>query len=238
MAKNVGMHPKTVGKAVKIIGKASRIRTKRHLLTAGQKEIRLNRSKKLLNLLKSKSPSTVIIYADKKMFTVDQAYNRRNDRVVVDVDAEVTPVMTTKHPAGVMMLGVIASDGEKMPPHFFPSGLKINTEVYMRVLRTKVKPWVEATYPEKDVIWQQDSALPHGAKLTQAWLAKNLPGFWSKEIWPISSPKYRIPLLWYLGTLEPLSHYYQNINAELLIIKSLLVSQLKLKCHNNGNFIQ
>ncbi|QQP40382.1 Uncharacterized protein FKW44_014400 [Caligus rogercresseyi] len=59
------------------------------------------------------------------MFTVDQAFNRRNDRVVVPKDEEAPPVMTTKHPAGVMVLGVVGSDGQKMPPHFFPCGLKI-----------------------------------------------------------------------------------------------------------------
>jgi hypothetical protein len=53
------------------------------------------------------------IFSDKKIFTVDQSYNRRNDRVIVEKGSEATPVSKTKHPAGVMVLGIIASDGKK-----------------------------------------------------------------------------------------------------------------------------
>ena len=162
------------------------------------------------------SATQPFLHSDKKMFTVDQAYNRRNDRVVVDKDAEVTPVMTTKHPQGVMMLGVIGSDGKKMPPHFFPCGLKINTQVYLGVLRRVFKPWIKATYPDRNVIWQQDSAPAHGAKLTQAWLAKHLPGFWPKELWPSSSPDLS-PLdfaIW--GYLEPRACKTSHPNVESL----------------------
>ncbi|QQP53735.1 Putative transposable element [Caligus rogercresseyi] len=122
------------------------------------------------------------------MFTVDQAFNRRNDRVVVPKDEEAPPVMTTKHPAGVMVLGVVGSDGQKMPPHFFPCGLKINTEEYLKVLRRVVLPWIKATYPGQDVVWQQDSAPAHGANKTQKWQKTNMPKFWAKEVWPSSSP--------------------------------------------------
>ena len=142
----------------------------------------------IVNNLKSKPRSTVRIFSDKKMFYVDQAYNRRNNRVIVDNDAEVTPVMTTKHPQGIMMLGVVASDGKKMPPYFFPQGLKIGTEAYLKVLRTVVKPWIEANYPDGGYIFQQDNAPGHASNKTQAWLLKNLAGAWSKGYWPPSSP--------------------------------------------------
>ena len=134
MAKVMGVSPWTIRKGVKALGMASRIRPRRQLLTAKQKEARLSRAKTIRRALKKKQASTVTIYSDKKLFTVDQAYNMRNDQVKVPKDAEVTPVMRTKHPAGAMMLGVVASDGKKMPPHFFPNGLKINTEVYLGVL--------------------------------------------------------------------------------------------------------
>ena len=75
-----------------------------------------------------------------------------NNHVVVPKDAEATPVMRTKHPQGVMMLGVVASDGKKMPPYFFPQGLKINTEVYLNVMRKVVKPWIDTNYPDCDSI--------------------------------------------------------------------------------------
>ena len=122
------------------------------------------------------------------MFYVDQAYNRRNDRVVVEEGADVPPIMTTKHPQGVMMLGVVASDGKRMPPYFFKEGLKIGTEAYLRVMRSVVKPWIEANYPDGNYIWRQDNAPGHASNKTQKWLADNLPGAWSKDFWPPSSP--------------------------------------------------
>ena len=188
MAKIVGVGEKTIRRGVKELGMASKVRPRRQLLTGKQKEKRTVRSKKILSALKKKTRSTVLICSDKKMFYVDQAYNRRNDRVVVDKDAEVTPVMKTKHPQGVMMLGVVASDGKRMPPYFFPEGLKIGTEVYLRVMRTVVKPWIEANYPDGNYIWQQDNAPGHASNKTQRWIVANLPGAWTKEFWPPSSP--------------------------------------------------
>ena len=59
---------------------------------------------------------------------------------VVPEGDEALPIMRTKHPASVMMLGVVGSDGQKMPPYFFKVGLKINTDVYLWVMAHIVKP--------------------------------------------------------------------------------------------------
>ena len=37
-------------------------------------------------------------------------------------------------------------------------------------------------------IWQQDGAPAHTAKKVQDWCEANLPHFWSKDVWPPSSP--------------------------------------------------
>ena len=57
-----------------------------------------------------------------------------------------------------MMLGVVASDGKKMKPFWFEKGLKINTTVYLNVLKTVVKPWLDENYPEGNYVWQR---IPH-----------------------------------------------------------------------------
>ena len=54
----------TIRRGVKELGLASKIHPKRHLLTAKQKEKRLNMCKKILNVLKSKHRSTTIIFSD------------------------------------------------------------------------------------------------------------------------------------------------------------------------------
>ena len=49
--------------------------------------------------------------------------------------------MKTKFPATVMVFGVVSSVGHIMPPHNFEVGLKVNTKVYLDVLKSVVIPW-------------------------------------------------------------------------------------------------
>ncbi|QQP37326.1 Transposable element tcb2 transposase [Caligus rogercresseyi] len=56
---------------------------------------------------------------------------------------EVPVVKHTKFPSSVMVLGVISSEGDVMPPHFFEKGLKVNTVIYIDVMKNVVKPWME-----------------------------------------------------------------------------------------------
>ena len=46
-------------------------------------------------------------------------------------------VMKTKFPAIVMVFGVVSSEGHIMPPHIFEVSLKVNTKVYLDVLKYK-----------------------------------------------------------------------------------------------------
>ena len=50
---------------------------------------------------------------------------------------DVPKVMKTKFPATVMVFGVVSSEGHIMPPHIF----KVNTKVFLDVLKTVVIPW-------------------------------------------------------------------------------------------------
>ena len=55
-------------------------------------------------------------------------------------------VMKTKFPATVMVSGVVSSEGHIMPLHIFEVGLKVNTKVYLDVLKSVVIPirWLVA----------------------------------------------------------------------------------------------
>jgi hypothetical protein len=125
-AKALKVADSTARKGLKLLGKKSLVRPPVPLITERLKQLRLDRSKRLLYRLKKLDSSMVKIFSDKKIFTVDQAYNRRNDRVIVDQGESATPVSKTKHPASVMVLGVVASDGNKCPPIFVPAGVKVN----------------------------------------------------------------------------------------------------------------
>ena len=49
-------------------------------------------------------------------------------------------VMKTKFPATVMIFGVVSSEGHIMQPQIFEVGLKVNTNVYLDVLKSGVIP--------------------------------------------------------------------------------------------------
>lgn len=193
MASEVNVSPSSVLRIIKKdLKMKSRARVKVPLLTAAHREARVERSRKLLNSLKHGAAGHVILFSDEKIFSVDATCNRRNDRWIGG-DPEDTPeaaryASTTKHPASVMVFGLVASDGKRMPPVFIPSGVRINTEVYVNILQESVKPWIQANYPEGKYVFQQDGAPCHTSKRTQEWLASNLAAFWAKDMWPPQSP--------------------------------------------------
>ena len=73
-------------------------------------------------------------------------------------------VFTTKHPTSVIMLGVVASNREKMPPVWFPCGYRPTAPAYKDVLVTKILPWVRKITMNENYVFQQDGAPAHIAK--------------------------------------------------------------------------
>ena len=152
----------TVSRVVKKMGGKSLRRSRKPLLSAAMVQKRLERSTLLLNDLKDHG-NRVLIFSDEKTFTVDPVFNKQNDRVVTfgnDV-SEHRRMSTTKHPASIMMLGVVASNGEKMPPVWFERGYRLTSAVYKEVLETKVLPWIKKITKKSDYVFQQDGAPAH-----------------------------------------------------------------------------
>ena len=52
-------------------------------------------------------------------------------------------VIRMKFSASVHVLGVVSSEGDVMPLHFFKKEEIVTKEVYLRVLMDVVKPWME-----------------------------------------------------------------------------------------------
>ena len=90
---------------------------------------------------------------------------------------DVPRVMKTKFPATVMVFGVVSSEGYIMPPRIFEVGLKVNTKVYLDVLKSVVIPWCNQVPGGRPWVWQQESAPAHKSKETQAWLQKECYDF-------------------------------------------------------------
>lgn len=161
---DLGVGEATVCRSLKEdLGLTSYVRQPRHSLTEKVKERCLERCKKVLNWLKKNpSRSTVKIFCD-KIFTVDQVYNCRNDRYLAKDISEVQGVFRTKHPQQIMVSGIVTSDGKKLL-HFFNIKESVISEVYYKVLRYTVLPWLKVQYPNNDYVWTQDKAPPHRAK--------------------------------------------------------------------------
>ena len=88
----------------------------------------------------------------------------------------------------------VSSEGHIMPPHIFEVGLKVNTKVYLDVLKSVVIPWCNQVASDRTWVWQQDLAPAHKSNGTQAWLQKEYYDFVPFSHWP--------PLLPWLNPLD------------------------------------
>ena len=122
---------------------------------------------------------------------------------------DVSRVMKTKFSATVMVFGMVSSEGHIMPPHIFEVGLKVNTKVYLDVLRSVVIPWCNQVTGGRPWVWQQDSAPVHKSKETQAWLQKECYDFVLFSHWPLSSP--RPEPTWILRLVIRREHYQHDL---------------------------
>ena len=93
----------------------------------------------------------------------------------------------TLRTAMIMVFGVVSSEGHIMPPHISEVGLKVNTKVYLDVLKSVVIPWCNQVASGRSWVWQQDSAPAHKSKETQAWLQKECYNFVPFSHWLPSS---------------------------------------------------
>ena len=83
-----------------------------------------------------------------------------------------------------MVFGVVSSEGHIMPPHIFDVCLKVNTKVYLDVLKSVVITWCNKGAGGRPCVWQQDSAPAHKSKETQAWLQQECYDFVPFSHWP------------------------------------------------------
>lgn len=177
------------------------------LLTEKMKKVRLEKSKKLLQKIKHPLASNMLwFFSDEKNFCQDQANNRQNNRWLAQNREDVPRVMKTKYPAHVMVFGVISSEGHVMPPYIFEEGLRVNQDVYLNMLSTVVKPWIDKVVDGRPYVFQQDSAPAHTARKTQEWLSVNFYDHVTPDLWPPNSPDCN-PLDYYLwGAVERITN--------------------------------
>ena len=94
-------------------------------------------------------------------------------------------VMKIMFPATVMVFDVVSSEGHIMPPHIFEVGLKVNTKVYLDMLKNVVIPWCNQVAGGRPWVWQQDSVPAHKSNVTQARFQKECYDFVPFSHWPL-----------------------------------------------------
>ena len=122
---------------------------KRQLISANILVIekRLAKSKLLLKRLKNGTLQN-LSFTDEKLFTVQQAHNHQNDRVLAktlnSIPANTKKVFRTQKPASVMVWTAISEKG-KSSLVFVNSGVKINKELYIKdILEGALIPWCKS----------------------------------------------------------------------------------------------
>ena len=95
------------------------------------------------------------------MFSTDPSYDNRTIASTLKMkiwiatnNRDVSRVMKTKFPTTVMVFGVVSSEGHIIPPHIFEVGLKVNTKVYLDVLKSVVIPWCNQVACGRTWVWQ------------------------------------------------------------------------------------
>ena len=96
------------------------------------------------------------------MLSTDPSYDNRTIASTLKIqnwiatnNRDVPRVMKTKFPTTVMVLGVVSSQGHIMPPHIFEVGLKVNTKVYLDVVKSVVIPWCNQVTGGRPYVWQR-----------------------------------------------------------------------------------
>ena len=82
------------------------------------------------------------------MLSTDLSYDNRTIASTLKIqiwiamnNRDVPREMKTKFLAMVMVFGMVSSEGHIMPPHIFEVGLKVNSKVYLDVLKSVVISW-------------------------------------------------------------------------------------------------
>ena len=137
-----------------------------HFLSITTKENRHKKAKAILNQVKFHDHPP-IIFPDKKIFMVQAAVNRQNncilsgDLFAVPVDHKM--IFKSQKPQSVMVFAAVTTNGHKNLIIFVEANTKINSDIYIEILKGKIYPWVLSIYGKGPFVFQQDRAPSHTA---------------------------------------------------------------------------
>ncbi|KAI6657148.1 Transposase [Oopsacas minuta] len=192
MAREYSVNRETLRKVIhEDLGLKSLKRQTVHHLTPTLQVKRLERCKRLLRRLVNEDYEQ-ILFSDEKIFTVEEATNRQNDRIIAssckDIPESIKFIDRVQKPLSVVVWDGVSADS-RTKLIFLPQGVKINSQTYRElILEPVIKSAGSSLFKNTPWIFQQDSAPAHASKATQSWLLGENIDFLSKEEWPPSSP--------------------------------------------------
>ena len=131
------------------------------------------------------------------MLSTDPTYDNRTIASTLKMqiwiatnNRDVPRVVKTKFPATVMVFGVVSSEGHIIPPHIFEVGLRVNTKVYLDVLKSVVIPGCNQVAGGRPWVWQQDSAPAHKSKETKLGFKRSATTLYPSLTGPLLPPTW------------------------------------------------
>ncbi|RVE40705.1 hypothetical protein evm_014646, partial [Chilo suppressalis] len=161
-----------------------------HRLNARVIDLRLKRCRVLLKRYAGKIYRE-ILFSDEKIFTVEESYNKQNDKLYVHSSKEASnriPRVQRGHfPSSLSSPRMGVSYWGLTKVHFCEKGVKTNAVVYQNtVLMNLVEAVSHTMFNNRHWVFQQESASAHRAKSTQDWLAAREIDFIRHEDWRAS----------------------------------------------------
>jgi hypothetical protein len=142
MAQDLGINRETVRKVLKEDLKVFpyKMQAAHHLNDKAQ-STRLQRCKSLRRRFSTDATHHSILFTDEKVFTIEQSFNKQNDRIwspsLFSIDPDHRFVRRVQKPASIMVWAGICATG-KTPLVFVNPGVKVNQEYYHRHILEEV----------------------------------------------------------------------------------------------------
>ena len=122
-------------------------------------------------------PQTIRFISDEKNVCQDQKHNTQNNRWLAYSPNDTPHDMQTKLSQTAMVFGCVSCEG-----------LRLNSDAYVELLITVVKPRITRMSYGRPYVWQQDSATCHTSGKSQKLLLANSYDCTSPNVWPSNSP--------------------------------------------------
>ncbi|KAI6650827.1 Transposase [Oopsacas minuta] len=181
--------------------------------------IRRKRLERCIQLNARFAPGTEdqILFSDEKLFTVEEANNRQNDRILAsrsqDIPDRIKYIDRVQKPLSLMVWAGGSADS-RTNLIFVPQGMKINSQTYRElVLEPEIASAGEKLFQNHPWTYQQDSAPAHASKVSQGWFREQNVDFISKDEWPPSSADlnpldYSVGQIWRAGPVRNLTRVW------------------------------